>query len=92
MMMLQVLPFPRLDQLPTTLPDDGAISMALEDGAPIFRASASVQTRIQQLMAKQRLRPLTAVEEEELDRYEEIDDYLSHLNRLMRNLVETDSQ
>ncbi len=87
-MMLQVDPFPKLDQLPATLPDEGAINMALENGVPIFRASTLVQSRIQQLLSKQQARPLTAVEEEELDRYEEIDDYLSHLNRLVRNLVE----
>ncbi len=88
-MMLQVDPFPKLQQLPVTLPEDGAINMALENGVPIFRASAMVQARIQQLLSRQQTRPLTAVKEEELDRYEEIDDYLSHLNRLVRNLVET---
>ncbi|MCL4266054.1 MAG: hypothetical protein KJ069_22785 [Anaerolineae bacterium] len=88
-MMLQVDPFPKLNRLPATLPDDGAINMALENGVPIFRASTVVQTRIEQLLARQQVRTLTAVEEEELDRYEEIDDYLSHLNRLVRNLVET---
>lgn len=86
--MLQVDPFPKLDQLPATLPDDGAINMALENGVPIFRASTMVQTRIEQLLTRQQTRPLTAVEEEELDQYEDIDDYLSHLNRLVRNLVE----
>ena len=88
-MMLEVSPLPKLNQLPITLPNDGSISMLLEEGVPIFRASTFVQARIQQLLEKQRLQQLTAVEEEELDRYEEIDDYLSHLNRVVRNLAES---
>lgn len=89
-MMLQISLFPKLSELPGTLPDDGAISMALEDGVPVLRASFIVQERIQQLLAKQQTQTLTAVEEDELDRYEEVDDYLSHLNRLVRNLAEND--
>jgi hypothetical protein len=88
-MMLEVSALPKLNQLPITLPDDGSISMLLEEGVPIFRASTFVQTRIHQLLEKQQTRQLTAVEEEELDDYEEIDDYLSHLNRVVRNLAES---
>ena len=88
-MMLEVSALPKLNQLPVTLPNDGSISMLLEEGVPVFRASTFVQTRIQQLLEQQQTRPLTAVEEEELDRYEEIDDYLSHLNRVVRNLAES---
>ncbi len=32
---------------------------------------------------------LSATEAEELEQYAEIDDYLRHLNRLMRNIVVT---
>ncbi len=87
-MMLKVSSFPKLEQLPISLPHDGAISMSLEQGVPVFRASSLVQERIQQLLIQQNDQQLTAVEEEELDRYEEIDDYLSHFNRVVRNLAE----
>jgi hypothetical protein len=90
--MMPISPLPKLNQLPTSLPRDGAISMTLEQGVPIFRASTAVQYRIQKLLEKQQAKGLSAVEEEELDRYEEIDDYLSHLNRVVRNLQLNESQ
>jgi hypothetical protein len=68
------------------MPRDGAISMNLEEGSPVFRASAVVQERIQTLLLKQQADSLSPLEVEELDRYEEIDDYLSHLNRIVCNL------
>lgn len=80
--------FPPLHQLPITLPVDGAISMSMEAGVPVFRASKAVQTHIQNLLHKQQTAQLSSEEAEEMDRYEEIDDYLSHLNRLVRNLVQ----
>lgn len=79
---------PKLQRLPATMPGDGAIDIRLEKGAPIFRASAAVQERIQWLLQKQLDSGLTPDEIEELDRYEEIDDYLSHLNRIVRNLIQ----
>lgn len=78
---------PKLRKLPSTMPDDGAVNIALEEGVPIFRASTQVQQRIQELLEKQRSEGLTEREEDELEQYAEIDDYLSHLNRLVRNLV-----
>ncbi|MCG2769462.1 MAG: hypothetical protein L6435_13940, partial [Anaerolineae bacterium] len=36
---------------------------------------------------KQKASRLSAEEEQELDRYEEVDDYLSFLNRIVRNLL-----
>jgi hypothetical protein len=80
-------PLPRLQNLPTTMPNDGAISINLEEGSPVFRASTVVQERIQTLLLKQRMDSLSPTEIEELDQYEEIDDYLSHLNRIVRNLL-----
>jgi len=68
---------------------DGAVRIELEEGVPIFKASAKIQTRIETLLAKQQQTSLTKKEEEELDRYEEIDDYLSFVNRLLRNVVRT---
>jgi hypothetical protein len=79
-------PLPKLNKLPATMPDDGAISLVLQEGAPVFRASNRVRRRIQALLDKDKEQGLTAVETEELNRYEAVDDYLSHLNRLARNL------
>ena len=81
--------FPRLDSLPRTLPLEGAVRIEMEEGVPLFRASSTVQNRIETLLAKQKGSGLTEEEEKELDRYEEIDDYLSFLNRVVRNLAQT---
>lgn len=77
---------PTLDNLSKTLPIEGAVRIELEEGLPIFRATDAVGSRIQDLLLKQRERSLIQAEEEELDSYEEIDDYLSLVNRTMRNL------
>jgi uncharacterized protein YnzC (UPF0291/DUF896 family) len=45
-----------------------------------------VQTRIEALLAKQQDDTLTPEEEEEFDCYEDIDDYLSFVNRTVRNM------
>ena len=82
---------PKLQQLPISLPIDGAVRIELEEGIPIFRASTSVQTRIELLLAKQQDAPLLSEEEQELDCYEEIDDYLSFVNRTIRNLSIADT-
>lgn len=89
MTMIQVQSLPKLRRLPATMPDDGAISIVIEEGVPIFRAAHSVQNRVEVLLQRQQSETLTAQENEELDRYEEIDDYLSHLNRVVRNLLQT---
>ncbi len=81
----------KIPQLPETMPDDGAISITLVDGIPVFRAANAVQERILYLLDKQKDKTLTSVEEQELDQYEEIDDYLSYLNRITRNLLLTSS-
>ncbi|WP_442949376.1 hypothetical protein [Nostoc sp.] len=59
----------------------------MQEGIPIFRAFSSVQNRIEALLAKQQISSLNPEEEQELDSYEEIDDYLSFLNRLALNLL-----
>jgi hypothetical protein len=82
---------PKLNRLPVTLPAEGAVRIELEEGVPIFRASNVVQTRIESLLSKQRASRLTVEEEQELDSYEEVDDYLSFLNRTVRNLLSTRS-
>lgn len=83
------LTIPKLNRLPETLLRAGAVQLELEQGIVIFRASAAVQTRITELLEKQKAQALTSVEESELTGYEEIDDYLSHVNRLIRNLSQS---
>ena len=80
-----VSPLPKLQQLPRSLPLDGAVRLELPEGVPVLRASTTVQRRITALVRKQHAKTLTPEEMDELDRYEEIDDYLSFLNRMVRN-------
>ena len=87
--MMQPYLLPNVKKLPKSMPNDGSISMILEEGVPVFRASSQVQERIQKLLTHQLENELTSEEVEELDRYEEIDDYLSHLNRVVRNLLKS---
>jgi hypothetical protein len=77
---------PKLNRLPTGLPE-GAVGIELEEGVPVFRASNAVQDRIEALLEKQVDGALSAGEEQELDCYAEIDDYLSFVNRTVRNLA-----
>ncbi|HSM80706.1 MAG TPA: hypothetical protein VLS96_03415 [Nodosilinea sp.] len=77
---------PTFTSLPGSLPVEGAISLAVEDGIPTFRASQGVQDRIEVLLQKQANAELTPDEIAEFDRYAEIDDYLSFVNRTIRNL------
>lgn len=81
-----IQPIPQLRTLSATLPLDNAVRLELEEGVPVFRATATVQERIEFLLEKQRATKLTKREEQELDLYEEIDDYLSFVNRTVRNL------
>lgn len=83
---------PRLNSLPNHLPVEGAVRIKLEEGVPIFRASSNVEARIEALLSKQKEMPLSSSEEQELDSYEEIDDYLSFVNRTVRNSLLTQSQ
>lgn len=71
--------------LAQNLPLDGAIAIELQDGIMIFRASHHIQERIENLINKQQETPLTEIEDQELDSYTEIDDYLSFVNRMIRN-------
>lgn len=64
----------------------------IEQGVLIFRISQAAQNRIEDLLDKQRASQLTAAEEQELQQYEEIDDYLSYLNRLVRNLSQREPE
>ncbi len=79
---------PKLCSLPASLPVEGAIRIELQEGIPVLRASSSVQARVETLLRKQQESGLAMQEAEEFDRYEEIDDLLSLLNRLVRNLFQ----
>ncbi len=76
----------KLSHLPDSLPLDGAVRIELMEGVPIFRASSLVQGRIEVLLTKQKESALTSEENKELDEYEELDDYLSLVNRTVRNV------
>lgn len=80
-----------LGELPAALRREGAINLEIEQGVPILRASKAVQNRLHSLLSKQRTAKLTEAEEKELRQYEQVDDYLSLLNRLSRNLVQEQS-
>ena len=79
---------PKLYGLPVSLPRDSAVEIEVEESILVFRVSKIAQENIESLLDKQKASKLTDSEETELDRYEEIDDYLSFLNRLTRNLAE----
>lgn len=82
-----IRPIPRLSVLPATMPVEGSVRIEMEEGIPVFRAALSVQGRIEGLLAKQQESGLSNAENEELDRYEDIDDFLSFVNRLTRNAM-----
>ena len=73
--------------LPITLPQNVTLQMRLVDGIPVMKATAVVQARIHQLLDKERQSILSASEQHELDSYEQLDDYLSFMNRVVRNLL-----
>jgi uncharacterized protein YnzC (UPF0291/DUF896 family) len=78
-----------LGDLPAALRREGAINLEVEQGVIILRASKAVQNRIESLLHKQQTAKLTRSEKKELQQYEQIDDYLSLLNRLSRNLAQS---
>lgn len=80
---------PKLNQLPKSLSRENAVEIELEQNVLIFRATKNTQNRIEDLLHKQQESKLNEIEENELRQYEEIDDYLSFLNRLTRNLAES---
>lgn len=83
---------PKLIGLPVGLPREKAVEVEVEEGIMLFRISKKGQDRIENLLGKQFESKLSKAEENELDRYEEIDDYLSFLNRLTRNLAENQTE
>lgn len=82
-----VEPIPALRALPVSLPREGAIEIELKHGVLVFRVSRAVQESIERLLERGRESKLGESESEELEQYEELDDYLSYVNRLSRNIV-----
>ncbi|MFT3768270.1 MAG: hypothetical protein QM820_22700 [Minicystis sp.] len=83
---------PRLPQLVQALPMDDAVRIEQCEGVPVFRATPRVQERIEDLLDKQAEGALEADEERELLAYEELDELLSLVNRLVRNGMNTGGQ
>jgi len=87
MVMAAIQPIPLLQLLPTSLPLENAVRLELTEGVPVLRATSTVQQRIESLLDKQKEISLSIAEDEELDLYAEVDDYLSFVNRTIRNLL-----
>jgi hypothetical protein len=79
-----------LPKLVQALPIDDAVRIEPREGIPVFRATPRVQGRIEDLLAKQTEGPLNTDEERELLAYEELDELLSLVNRLVRNSMNPD--
>jgi hypothetical protein len=82
----QAYPLLNMQHLPDKLAEEGALHLELHGGIPVIKASSRVQNRIESLVDRHQESGLSETETEELDRYEEIDDFLSFLNRVIRNL------
>jgi hypothetical protein len=65
---------PSLQSLPASLSIKEAVSIVIEEGIPIFRASQIIQHRIETLLQKQAEETLTPEEIVEFDRYKKIDE------------------
>ena len=87
---MKIPSLPKLRSLPVNLPLEGAVRIELEEGIPIFRASSAVLARIDRLLTKQQDVVLSPQEEQELDSYEELNDYLSFVNRTVWNISLTE--
>ena len=82
----EAYPLLNIQRLPDKLAEEGALNLELYQGVPVIKTSLRVQNRIESLVDKHKESGLSQTETEELDRYEEIDDFLSFLNRVIRNL------
>jgi hypothetical protein len=79
-----------LPKLVQALPLDDAVRIEPREGVPVFRATPRIQGRIEDLLAKQTEGPLNTDEERELLAYEELDELLSLVNRLVRSSMSPD--
>lgn len=76
---------PTLTAILESLPLDAAVRIELVGGVPVFRAPPQVRAHIDDLLEQRETRALEPDELRELTRYEELDDFLSLVNRLVRN-------
>jgi hypothetical protein len=83
---------PKLEALARALPLEDAVRIELRDGVPMFRATPRIQGRIEELLEKQAEDALSQDDERELDRYEALDEFLSLVNRLVRNSTQPGDQ
>jgi hypothetical protein len=79
----------RLKMLTKALPLEDAVRIELCEGVPVFRAQMEIQERMEELLERQPMSPLTEGEKHELLQYEELDEFLSLVNRLVRNSIRT---
>jgi hypothetical protein len=71
----------KLERLPKTLPTEGAVRVELAQGVLVFRASRFFLERIEILTAKRDVAELSSEELQELQDYEELNNYLSWVNQ-----------
>lgn len=83
---------PKLERMPKRTSAEGSVTIEFVEGIPMLRASKGVQEHIEALLGKRTEDRLSKAEEEELNYYAEIDDYLSYLNRVVRNMFQSASQ
>lgn len=76
---------PNLEALAHVLPLDDAVRLELREGMLLFRAAPRIQARIEELLDRQAEGELSDEDRRELGRYEELDEFLSLVNRLVRN-------
>ena len=79
---------PKLELLLQAVPLDNVVRIEMSEGVPIFRALPSIHERVEELLEKLQTSTLTTVEKRELLQYEELDEFLSLVNRLVRNLMQ----
>lgn len=75
--------------LAKSLPLEDAVRLELREGVRVFCAQSRIQERVEELLEKQPASSLTEGEERELLQYEELDEFLSLVNRLVRNSTRT---
>ncbi len=77
-----------IGKLPNSLPLEGAVNIELQEGVLVLRALKATQEQVEKLLQKQKIAGLSSTEKTELDGYEKIDNHLSLINRLSRNLTQ----
>ncbi len=76
---------PVLEALLQSLPIDASVRIELVEGVPIFRAPPHVRARIEDLLDQREISTLSPDERQELIQFEELDEFLALVNRLVRN-------